>query len=333
MTDPLSVPDLNALSAKLRQDDEAFRRSFALGRLTGGGAAEVPERGAALRTRFLSLVENRLGIDAASGADRVDRLLASMPAAALPAWLMALEQEPVDGPGWEALIDILTVHETYFFRDPEQLAVLRRTVLPELIAARRGDAAPRLVVWCAGCSSGEEVYTLAMLIADALCEAGEAEPQGNGVIAIAPRWRISVLGTDVDRAVLREAEAGCYADFPMGPFRSLPEAWSGYFEPGPAPPLYGGPAERVVRPEIRALASFQAHNLAAAEPPARDAALVVCRNVLMYLSDRARRHVETLFHRALGAGGILALGPTDTLRQPDLFQPQWSASTVLYRKK
>ena len=333
MTDPLSAPDLNALSAKLRQDDEAFRRSFALGRLGGAAATEFPERGTALRARFLALVEARLGLDVASGADRVDRLLASMPAAAQPAWLLALEQEAVDGPGWEALIDFLTVHETYFFRDPEQLAVLRRSVLPELIAARRGDGSPRLVVWCAGCSSGEEVYTLAMLIADALCEAGEAERQADGGIAIAPRWRVSVLGTDIDRAVLREAEAGCYADFPMGPFRSLPEAWSGYFEPGPAPPLYGGPAERVVRPEIRALASFQPHNLAAAEPPVRDAALVMCRNVLIYLSDHARRHAETLFHRALGAGDILALGPTDTVRQPDLFQPQWSASTVLYRKK
>ena len=303
-----------------------------------GPAAEPErgaERGAELRGRLLAMVESRTGIEAGgNAAERAERLLASMPAAAVPSWLTALEAEPVDGPGWESLIDILTVHETYFFRDPDQLEFLRRSVLPELIAARRGEQPARLTAWCAGCSSGEEAYTLAMLIVEALREAGEAELRGDGRILIQPRWRVSVLGTDIDRGVLRQAQAGRYADFPMGPFRSLPDAWLGYFEPPASRPApYGGPPERVVRPEIRALTAFLPHNLGAADPPSLDLSLVLCRNVLIYLSDRARRHAQAQFHRALARDGALALGPTDVLRQPELFQPQWGASTVLYRKK
>ena len=338
MTDLPPAPNLSALSAKLREDDQAFRRNFALGTFRESGdvdpPASEPDRGADLRGRFLALLESRTGLETSgNAAERADRLLASMPAAAVPSWLAALEQEPAEGPGWEALVDLLTVHETYFFRDPDQLEFLRRSVLPELIAARRNETTARLTAWCAGCSSGEEVYTLAMLIVEALREAGEAQLRGDGRILIQPRWRISVLGTDIDRGVLKQAQAGRYPDFPMGPFRSLPEAWFGYFEPSLRPVPYGGPAERVVRPEIRAMTAFLPHNLAAADPPTLDFSLVLCRNVLIYLSDRARRHAQTLFHRALSPDGALVLGPTDVLRQPELFQPLWGASTVLYRKK
>ncbi|MEI6558378.1 MAG: CheR family methyltransferase [Rhodospirillaceae bacterium] len=334
MTDVPTAPDLTALSAQLRRDDQAFRRSFALGQFGCDAAEPAAEAGSGLelRARFLALVEQRTGLDLGSAAaERADRVLSAMPPAAVPAWLTALELEPADGPGWESLIALLTVHETYFFRDADQLTFLSRSVLPALIAARRDEQPARLSVWCAGCSSGEEVYTLAMLIVEALREAGEAELRGDGRILISPRWRLSVLGTDIDRGVLRQAQTGRYADFPMGPFRSLPGAWAGYFEPVPA---FGpGPADRMVRPEIRALAHFLPHNLTAADPPTLDASLIVCRNVLIYLGDRARRHAQALFHRALARDGALVLGPTDVVRQPELFQPLWGASAVLYRKK
>jgi len=344
MTDPPPVPDLSALSAlsaKLREDDEQFRRTFILGRLAGDGAA-APERDAAvdpgsladLRARLLALIEARTGIEPGAGGagDRVDRLLAAMPMAAVPSWLSALEAEATDGPGWMSLVETLTVNETYFFRDPDQLAFIRGQVLDRVIAGQLRQERPRLVCWCAGCATGEEAYTLAMLIVEALREAGEAELRGDGRILIQPRWRISVLGTDLDRSALATAQAGRYADFPMGPFRSLPEPLFGYFEP-PEPGRFSGAPLRVVRPELRALVGFQSFNLAAAEPPVRDANLVLCRNVLIYLSDRTRSHAQALFHRALARDGTLALGPTDVLRQPDLFQPVWGPSTVIYRKR
>ena len=118
----------------------------------------------------------------------------------------------------------------------------------------------------------------------------------------------------------------------MGPFRSLPEPMFGYFEP-PAPGPSPGPPLRAVRPELKALTAFQVFNLADAEPPVHDADLVLCRNVLIYLSDQARTRAHGLFYRALAADGTLALGPTDGIRQVDLFQPVWGAAAVLYRKR
>ena len=255
-----------------------------------------------------------------------------MPPVVMPVWLSALEAEPIDGPDWTAVIEALTVSETYFCRDSDQLAFIRREVLAPLIAARKHEARARLLCWCAGCASGEEVYSLAMLIVEVLREAGEAELRGDGRLLIHPRWRIQVLGTDLDRAALRYAQAGRYADFPMGPFRSLPGALAGYFEMVP-PERAMAVAARVVRPEIRALTAFQPFNLVEATPPVLGADLVLCRNVLIYLSDRTRSHAQGVFHHALDREGVLALGPTDVLRRPELFHPLWGPGTVLYRKR
>jgi chemotaxis protein methyltransferase CheR len=352
MTDPTPPVDLGALSAKLRQDDREFRRTFALGRLAGEDDAGPATRneavvGGELLARLMALIEARTGIDTAPGGgtgERLDRLLAAVPLALAPAWLLALEAEPTDGPGWEALIAGLTVQETYFFRDPDQLAFLRGQVLDGLVAARRHDRTARLLCWCAGCATGEEVYSLAILIVEALKEAGEAEVRPGGGVVLHPRWRITVLGTDIDRAVLRHAQAGRYLDFAMGPFRSLPGTLAGYFETVadepppprlPLPPVRPAirPAIRAVCRDIRTLSSFLPFNLAQPDPPVLDADVILCRNVLIYLSDRVRTHAQGLFHRALARDGHLVLGPTDTLKSPELFQPLWGPDTVLYRKR
>ena len=331
MSDSARTVDLSALSAKLRQDDQQFRRTFALGAFAGDGP-KGEERGGAVgdwKARLAALVEARTGMDVGSGGacDRLDRVLVSLPISDIPAWLGALEAEPTDGPTWAAMIAGLTVQETYFFRDADQLEFLRRQCLSELVAARRGQESPRLQCWCAGCATGEEVYTMAILVVEALRAVGEAELRPDGVIAIHPRWRVSVLGTDIDRGVVAQAATGRFPNFPMGPFRSLPQAVSGYFLD------QIGTNQRVVRPEIRALTSFRPFNLADPEPPILGVDLVLCRNVLIYLSDRVRSHAHSLFHRALARDGYLALGPTDTLRGTDLFQPCWGRDTVVYRKK
>jgi chemotaxis protein methyltransferase CheR len=349
MTDSTPVVDLEALSARLREDDQAFRRSFALGPLAAadGDAAQLPRVPAAdggdQRARLVALIEARTGIETgggSSGGDRLDRLLAEMPAALVPVWLKALEAEPADSPGWEALIACLTVQETYFFRDPDQLTFLRHEVLAGLVAARRHERTARLLCWCAGCATGEEVYSLAILIVEVLREAGEAGIRPDGSLFVHPRWRIVVLGTDIDRTVLRQAREGWYLDFAMGPFRSWPATFAGYLEtvadgaPAvPVPPSAARPTLRRICPEIRVFSSFLPFNLNQPEPPVLQADLVLCRNVLIYLSDRGREHAQRLFHRALGRDGHLALGPTDTLKTPELFQPRWGPDTVLYRKR
>ncbi len=344
MTEPTSVVDLNALSARLRQDDREFRRTFVLGRLADERPVVAPAPtavadGGELRARLVTLIEGRTGIDTSPGCssgDRLDRLLAALPGAAASVWLLALDAESTDGPGWEALIASLTVQETYFFRDPDQLAFLRGQVLAKLVAARRHEQVARLLCWCAGCATGEEVYSLAILIVEALREAGEAKFRPGGGIAIHPRWRISVLGTDIDRAALRQAQAATYLDFAMGPFRSLPGALAGYFETvtdNLLPHRPGRLSRRMVCPDIRALCRFMPFNLTQPEPPVLDSDLILCRNVLIYLSNRVRNDAQALFHRALGRDGYLALGPTDNPKAPDRFQQVWGPDTVLYRKR
>ena len=342
MTDLTSGIDLGALSSKLRQDDRDFRRTFALGQLADGGGRSSPFFGGSaddghVRTRLVALIEAKTGIDASQGGgsgDRLNRLLATLPTASLPSWLLALDAEPTESPSWEALISNLTVQETYFFRDPDQLRFLRREVLAPLIAAQQKERVARLSCWCAGCATGEEAYSLAILIVDALREAGDAELRPNGSVVIHPRWRVSVLGTDIDPMALRHARAGHYLDFAMGPFRSLPDAVSGYFEPMTDEVRRPGrPSHRQVRPEIRALCHFLPFNLAHPEPPVLDADIILCRNVLIYLSDRVRSHAQHVFHRALNQSGHLALGPTDTVKVSSLFLPLWGQDTVLYRKR
>jgi len=186
---------------------------------------------------------------------------------------------------WEVLLEELSVGETYFFREPDQLAFIRDTVLPEL-AARAGPAGVR--AWSAACATGEEAYTLAMMLDEAGC----------------PAFR--VLGTDVVRSRLDAAERGSY------------RRWSLRGVPDPvAERWFGREGDRFrVRDEVRAAVGFAPLNLAdprrayvAAGAWGMD--LVLCRNVLIYLDDATTRHVAARLMDALAPGGWLFLGASD----------------------
>jgi chemotaxis protein methyltransferase CheR len=186
---------------------------------------------------------------------------------------------------WEVLLEELSVGETYFFREPDQLAFIRDTVLPEL-AARAGPGGVR--AWSAACATGEEAYTLAMLLGDAGC----------------PAFR--VLGTDVVRSRLDAAERGSYRRWSLrGVPDEVAERW------------FGREGDRFqVRGEVRAAVGFAPLNLAdprrtyvAAGAWGMD--LVLCRNVLIYLDDATTRHVAARLMDALAPGGWLFLGASD----------------------
>lgn len=186
---------------------------------------------------------------------------------------------------WEVLLEELSVGETYFFREPDQLAFIRDAVLPDL-AARAGPAGLR--AWSAACATGEEAYTLAMLLGDAGCGA------------------FRVLGTDVVRSRLAAAERGSYRRWSL---RGVPDAAAGRW--------FGREGDRFrVRDEVRAAVTFAPLNLAdprrayvAAGAWGMD--LVLCRNVLIYLDDATTRHVAARLMDALAPGGWLFLGASD----------------------
>lgn len=189
-----------------------------------------------------------------------------------------------------ALAERLTVGETYFFRNRNDLDAFVHVVLPARMAARAGDRTLRIL--SAGCSSGEEPYTLAMLV--------------RGVPAL-EGWDVRIHAIDVNPAALARARAARYGEWSLR--QTTPEARARFFHAG-----RGG--VRVVD-DVRALVSFEERNLVVDDPAFwRAGALdvVFCRNVLMYFSPEVTRRIVARFARVLAPGGFLFLGHAETLR-------------------
>ncbi|MBZ5713074.1 CheR family methyltransferase [Nannocystis pusilla] len=202
-------------------------------------------------------------------------------------------------------IERVTTHETYLFREQFQLDAFQREILPVLLG-RRGAGAP--VVWSAGCSTGEEAYTIAALLTET------ARPGSR------------VIGSDISVRGVRAAEAGIY-----GPssFRTTPEdRRERYFEPLP------GGQWRAIEP-LRRMCTFVHLNLLDTARYRELGAIdtIFCRNVLMYLSNQARRRVVEGFYDALVPGGYLLLGHSESLISvPGRFDLVNLSNDLVYRK-
>jgi chemotaxis protein methyltransferase CheR len=209
----------------------------------------------------------------------------------------------------EDAAESITTHETYFFREDYQLRAFRDELLTGLYDARRG--ARRIAIWSAGCSTGEEPYTLAML----LLEAGI--PRG---------WDVRIFGSDLSRRVIAHARRGVY-----GPssFRACPDRYrQQFFRPGPD----GG---YEVSREVRALCHFGQLNLVDAARVALIGKLdvIFCRNVLIYLEPSAKRAVVDQFYRRLSPGGVLLLGHSESLlSMTTAFEPVVLSSDLVYKR-
>lgn len=185
----------------------------------------------------------------------------------------------------DGLISELAIGETYFFRDNEQLQTLRSDVFPAL--CERLGAGQRLQIWSAGCSTGEEPYSLAMLL------------DQDGRLAQA-----EILATDLNPLALEKARAGTYREWSM---REISEPLrQHYFEE------HGGRFS--VAQHIRAAVRFELHNLMSAERPAaayEPFDLIVCRNVVIYFELKRVKELAERFYQALAPGGWLLMGAAD----------------------
>lgn len=245
---------------------------------------------------------------------KIAGVLRQRPEAERERWACDLAGRLPGDPDWLAFVEAVTVHETYFFRDPGQLDVLAGAILPALLAERIAARQRRLRVWSAGCASGEEAYTVAMLALDALERLGE-RPDG---------WRIDILGSDISRAVVAQAREGIYGGPGLNAFRRMPERFACHFEAhGSRMRLTGG---------IAALARFRQHNLMDGTPPEHGFDIVLCRNVFIYFDDEAQRRAVTTLRGALRDGGHLLLGVTDRLAPDSGFERLDSGTAVIYRK-
>lgn len=194
----------------------------------------------------------------------------------------------------QALLDEVTIQETHFFRNPPQMVALRNHVLPELVRAA-AVRSRRLRIWSAGCSTGEEPYTVAMMLTELL-------PSMQG-------WDVEVLATDVSQRALAAARAGVYGRRAVQ--LATPDQIGRFFR-------RRDDGSYEVRPQVRSLVRFQHHNLATDRPPvaAGDRLdLVLCRNVTIYLSRDTTRALIGRLHDVLRDGGYLFLGHAETLWQ------------------
>ena len=224
----------------------------------------------------------------ALGACIAERLRATG-AADVPAYLLLLDQAQER----QRLLDEVTIQETHFFRNPPQVRALREHVLPELVKAAAGSR--RLRVWSAGCSTGEEPYTTAMMLRELL-------PASRG-------WDVKIVATDVSERALEAARTASYGA------RAVQLAAPGDLARFFLPPS-GGRYE--VRPEVRELVEFRHHNLVTEPPPFATGEridLVLCRNVTIYFARDTTRALMTRLHAILRGGGYLFLGHAETLWQ------------------
>lgn len=193
----------------------------------------------------------------------------------------------------EALLDALTINVTRFFRNPETWAALAAAPLPGLLAERPG----RVRAWSAGCASGEEPYTLAMLVADLPAPGGPPEQLA----------RLHVDATDLDRASLVLAEE---ASYPEAAFSEAdPARVARWTEPA-------GQGRRRVASVIRSAVHLTRLDLLREDPPASRYDLILCRNVIIYFDRPTQDRLMERFATLLAPGGLLVLGKVETILGP-----------------
>lgn len=214
----------------------------------------------------------------------------------------------------EILASYLTVGETYFFREPSVFEILQRQILPALMRSRQ-ETVQRLRIWSAGCATGEEPYSIAILL--------------NRMIPDLEDWNVTILATDINPRFLRKAEEGVYGEWS---FREIePTDRRKHFKK-----CKDGRLE--VLPHLKRIVAFSYLNLAEDEYPSlwnntNAIDLIFCRNVLMYFaSDRAKKVIGNL-HRSLVDDGWLVVGAPEYSHVP---VPKFTAvnfpDAILYRK-
>ncbi len=208
------------------------------------------------------------------------------------------------------LIDVVTIQETHFFRNPPQIRALRQHVLPELIRRSVAEGRP-LTIWSAGCSTGEEPYSLAMMIRE--------------LLPMATRDHVRILATDVSASALATAQTGRYGSRAVRMAESVDLAR--WFD------VDGD--SYVVRDDVRELVEFRLHNLITEQPPFEPAEvdLLLCRNVTIYFNRDSTKALMGRFHTALSDGGYLFLGHSETLWQmSDAFTLMPLGDAFVYRR-
>lgn len=224
---------------------------------------------------------------------RIERRMAVHQIETMEGYVRFIQQTPEEV---EALFRDMLIGVTNFFRDPEAFKALKAQIIPQLFAGKRPETAIR--IWVPGCSTGEEAYSLAILLA----EHQETLKQS---------FKVQVFATDIDSHAIATARAGIY---PASIAADLtPERLARFFSPEP-----GDSAFRIHK-AIRDMLVFSEQNVIK-DPPFSKLDLISCRNLLIYLNADLQKKLIPLFHYALNPGGFLFLGTSETVGEfQDLF--------------
>lgn len=211
----------------------------------------------------------------------------------------------------QQLVNRLTVNETYFFRDFPQLQGFAEEVLPQIIKAKAKTGDRSIKLWSAGCSTGEEPYTLAIILLEML-----PEPE---------KWTIEILASDINTKVLDFARKGYYNS------RSVKDVPLEYLDRYFTPRL----EMQLLNSKVRKMVAFKVINLMEERDMKAqvDYDVVFCRNVLIYFSPESRLSVLDRYYRSLKRGGYIYLGHSESVaRITDAFKMERIGSNIVYRK-
>jgi len=215
-------------------------------------------------------------------------------------------------PEWINLFNAVTTPETYFFRDPQHFETLEKHILPELIE-RRKPGLKVLRFWSAGCSSGEEPYTLSIVLLE----------NSNGLLN---GWSFKIIGTDISTVVLKKAKDGVYSEYAV---RRVPKHLLRKYFIEVRGMYY-------VTAEVRKPVTLLRMNLFNEREMAgmRHFDVVFCRNVLIYFDKRSKEKILEGLYNSLNPGGYLFIGSTETLFGLNTkFKPVRFPKCVVYRKE
>jgi chemotaxis protein methyltransferase CheR len=209
---------------------------------------------------------------------------------------------------FQELLESLLTQETSFFRYPSVFEAFEKRVLPELHIRKFWKNPRSLRIWSAGCSTGEEPYSIAITVSDA--------------ISFADAWNVEILATDIGRHALATAERGVYSGRSIGSVNE--KQMAAHFQPAE-----GG---QQVRTRLRKMVNFVQMNLTNSVYVGK-MDVIFCMNVLIYFSEERRRELVQHFYSVLEPGGYLFLGHSESIsKMPVKFQAIVLNDCILYRK-
>ncbi len=226
-------------------------------------------------------------------------------------YLWRLKYGDPNGKEFQELINLLTTNETYFFREFDQLAVFAENCLQEVCAAKEREDRKQLRIWSAGCSTGEEPYTLSIILLE--------------MVDRYHTWDVEIIATDIDTKVLQKARKGVYSKRSV---KDVPEEYlEKYF-------IKDGDSYKV-KYIVKKPVKFRHLNLMDEKKMRLMSGMdfIFCRNVLIYFDENSRRAVVSNFYESLNNGGYIFLGHSESMsRISSAFKLRRKNGLIVYQK-